>query len=173
MADFSGWRKIGVVRIGESDLAPNFKLIVEPNDWEKEVKAATGAGPQTEKSKLYWDFWEQFRTRVVAEHPGWTNRKTSTRDSWYDLSTGVGGILYETAFTQQGLRVALNFASPDAALNLARFQALHALKDQFESALGETAQWDDKPGRKSAVVVTTSTFNDVTEEDEWAAGWTG
>jgi len=116
--------EIGVVCIGASDPAPNFKLIVEPNDWEKEVKAATGAGPQTEKSKLYWDFWEQFRTRVVTEHPGWTNRKTSTRDSWYDLSTGVGGILYETAFTQQGLRVALNFASPDATINLARFQAL-------------------------------------------------
>ena len=46
--------EIGVVRIGDSSPAPNFRLVAEPNDWEKQVKAATAAGAITERSKLFW-----------------------------------------------------------------------------------------------------------------------
>jgi hypothetical protein len=123
----------------------------------------------TERSKFYWDFWEQFLTRVGSEHPGWTKRKTSTRDSRYDLPTGTSGVVYSTAFTQQGLRVQLYFRSPDASINLGRFEALHAMKDHFEQALGEAAKWDDKPGKKVAAIYVTSKFDDVADVDLWPA----
>jgi hypothetical protein len=74
-----------VVRIADSTPAPNFRLVVQPNDWEKHVKAAT-AGTISERSQLYWDFWEQFRSRVVAEHPDWATRTTSLPHSWYTLA---------------------------------------------------------------------------------------
>jgi hypothetical protein len=118
--------EIEVVRIGDSAPAPNFKLVVEPNDWEKQVKAATATGAMTEKSKLYWDFWERFRSRVVAEHPGWTNRKTSTRDSWYSFPTGTSAATLESTFTQKGLAVQLYFGDTDPSINTARFEALQA-----------------------------------------------
>ena len=43
--------------------------IEEPNDGEEHVKGAIASGTMSEKSKLYWDFWERFRARVVSEHP--------------------------------------------------------------------------------------------------------
>jgi hypothetical protein len=161
--------EIEVVRIGDSDPAPNFKLVAEPNDWEKQVKAATAAGAMTEKSKLYWDFWEQFRSRVVAEHPEWTNRKTSTRDSWYSLPTGTSVASLESTFTQKGLSVQLYFGDADPSINSARFQALHAKQHQFEQALGEDAVWDEMTGRKAARVCVTSAFNNVADADQWPA----
>jgi hypothetical protein len=64
-----------VVQIGSSTPASNLKLVAQPNDWGKQVKAATGAGALTERSKLCWDFWEKFLNRAGTEHPGWTKEK--------------------------------------------------------------------------------------------------
>ncbi|OBI14923.1 hypothetical protein A5712_29815 [Mycobacterium sp. E2327] len=161
--------EIAVVQIGESIPAPNFKLVAQPNDWEKQVKAATGAGPWTERQKLNWEFWEKFLDRVQTEHPGWTKAKAPTREGWFQLPTGISGIAYETAFAHQGLRVQLYFSSPDATTNEARFQALYAVKNQFEQSLGETATWDDKPGKKAAAVYVQSEFKSVLSVDEWPA----
>jgi hypothetical protein len=138
-------------------------------DGGKQVKAATDAGAMTARSKLYWDFWEQFLDRVGSEHPGWTKRKTSKRESRFDLPTGTSGVVYSTAFTQQGLSVQLYFRSPDAGINSGRFEALRAMKDQFEQALGEDAEWDDKPGKKATATYVTSQFDDVADVDLWAA----
>lgn len=161
--------EIEVVRIGNSAPAPNFKLVVEPNDWEKQVKAATTAATMTGKSKLYWDFWEQFRSRVVSEHPGWTNRKASTRDSWYSFPTGTSAASLESTFTQKGLEVQLYFGDPDPAVNTARFEALSAQRDEFEQALGKEALWDEMTGRKSARVCVISSFSSVEDVEQWPA----
>jgi hypothetical protein len=126
-------------------------------------------GTQTGRSKLYWDFWEQFLSRVSTEQPGWTTGRASKRKSRYDLPTGRSGIVYSTAFTQQGLTVQLYFSSPDASINLDRFEALRALKEQFEQALGQPATWDDKPGKKAAAIYVTSQFDDVANVDLWPA----
>jgi Domain of unknown function (DUF4268) len=161
--------EIEVVRIGDSPPAPNFKLVAEPNDWEKHVKAATAAGATTEKSNLYWDFWEQFRTRVVTEHPDWTRRKTSTRDSWYYLPAGITGAEYQSTFTRGGLAVQLVFNDLDPTVNLARFEALYTTKDQFEHALDGEAVWDEMTNRKGTRVYVTSPFGDVADVDQWPA----
>lgn len=161
--------RFDVVRIGDSIPAPNFRLVAQPNDWEKQVKAATGVAALSERSRLYWDFWEQFLARVAAEYPEWTKAKSSTRESWYDLPSGIGGVVYESAFIQQGLKVLLSFVSPDAAVNISRFQALKAAQHQFERELGEPALWDDKPGKKSAAVYLQSEFGDVTDVEQWPA----
>jgi hypothetical protein len=155
----------------DSDTVPasNFTLLAQPNDRGKQVKPATGAVALTERSELYWDFWKQFLNRVSTEHPGWTKAKTSKRDSRYDLPTGTSGVAYSTAFSQQGLRVQLYFRSPDASINQGRFKALCAMKDHFEQAVGEAANWDDKPGKKAAAIYVTSQFDDVADVDLWPA----
>jgi hypothetical protein len=161
--------EIQVVRIGESIPAPNFTLVAQPNDWGKQVKAATGAGPLTERSKLYLEFWERFLNRVATEHPGWTTAKASTPWGWYDLPTGVSGVMYETVFAHQGLRVQLYFSASDAAVNAKRFGTLQEMKVQFEQALGQVAEWDDKPAKKAAAVYVQSEFKNVASVDEWPA----
>lgn len=145
------------------------EAVEQPSDGGKQAKAATGAGALTERSKLYWDFWEHFLNRVGTEHPGWTKGKTSKRDPRFDLPSGTSGVVYSTAFSQQGLSVQLYFRSPDASINQGRFEALRAMNDQFEQALGEPAKWDDKPGKKAAAIYVTSQFDDVADVDLWPA----
>src|SRR5690606_29906422 len=82
--------EIKVVRIGDSQPAPAFRLVAQPNDWGKQVKAATAQGGEiTGRERLYWDFWSQFRERVLASHPTWTRSTGSTKSPWFGMSAGV------------------------------------------------------------------------------------
>jgi Domain of unknown function (DUF4268) len=157
--------EIEVVQIVDATAAPKSDGATKPSTFSKQGKAAT----LTERSKLYWDFWEQFLNRVGAEHPGWTKRTTPTRGSRYNLPTGISAVSYSTAFTHQGLGVQLYFSSRDARINSGRFEALRAMKDEFERALGQVAEWDDKPGKKAAAICVTSAFGDVADVDLWPA----
>jgi hypothetical protein len=158
-----------VVRIGDSAPAPNFKLVAEPNDWEKQVKSAAVAGAMSEKAKLYWDFFEQFRTRVVTEHPDWMRRKGPTRDPLYNLPTGTGGAVFQAGFIGGRLVFLLWFKDTDPMVNLDRFNALQMKKEQFEQALGEEAVWDEMADRKGSRVYVTSPLGDVEDIDQWPA----
>ena len=148
---------------------PNSDVVMQPHNMGKSVKTATGVNPLTGRSQLYWDFWTQFLNRLGTEHPGWTKRTTPTRASRYNLPTGTSAVAYSTAFTQQGLSVQIYFSSPDASVNLGRFGALRAIKDEFERALGQAAEWDDKPGKKAAAICVTSQFDNVADADMWPA----
>jgi hypothetical protein len=68
-----------------------------------------------------------------------------------------------------GLRLQIYFKDPDPAVNLARLKALHAKKDQFEQALGESAVWDEMTDRLAARVYVTSPFDSVTDIEQWPA----
>ncbi|WP_197520445.1 DUF4268 domain-containing protein [Mycobacterium sp. E2479] len=154
-----------VVKSDASAPAPNSDGVVPTYELGRRGKAAT----VTERSKLYWDFWEQFLNRVGTDHPAWTKRRTPTRAARYNLPTGISAVAYSTAFTHRGLGVQLYFSSRDSRVNSARFGALRAIKDEFERALGQAAQWDDKPGKKAAAICVTSQFADVADVDLWPA----
>jgi hypothetical protein len=156
---------VEVVQADGSTAAPGADGLTQPSKLAEQGKAAA----LTERSKLYWDFWEQFLNRVGTEHPGWTKRKTPTRASRYNLPTGTSSVFYSTAFTHQGLGVQLYFSGPDSRVNLGRFEALHAIRDEFERALGQVAEWDDKPGKKAAAICVTSQFVDVADVELWPA----
>ena len=161
--------EIEVVRIGDSAPAPAFKLIAQPNDWGKQVKSAktAGTGEVTERGRLYWDFWEQARTRIQSQHPSWSRARTSTVASWYTMSLGTSGCVVEMSFARIGLCAQITFDGSDADLNTHRFEAIQARRYEFENALGQAPVWDDMPGRKSARIVVKSDFPDVTDVDNW------
>lgn len=161
--------EIEVVKIGDSAPAPKFVLAAQPNDWGKQVKAANATAGTSEKSQHYWNFWDAFLTALHARHPGWTNRKSPSRDSFYELSSGTGGVVYSNVFGRDGgLRFQLDLIG-DPDVNLARFLTLQEKKDQFEQALGKAAVWDEKPGKKSAAVYVKLSFTDVADVDQWGA----
>ena len=44
--------ELQVVRIGESPNAPLFNVVVQPNDWQKQVRTGTQTGAVSEKGSL-------------------------------------------------------------------------------------------------------------------------
>lgn len=163
--------EIHVVRIGDSEPAPAFRLVAQPNDWGKQVRAATASSGETsDRARAYWDFWEQFRTRLKAEQPGWTSSTQSTKNSWFSKSAGASGVNFASTFTRHGLAVQLVFEDADADVNTARFEVLLARRVELESAFGGPLLWEDLEGRKSARVTSMlDGYCDVTEDASWPA----
>jgi hypothetical protein len=97
--------EIGVVRIGNSDPAPLFKLRAQPNDWHAEVAAAAKrTSKQAAKAPLYEAFWTRFLERVRIEHPDWTNARKPQTSNWISMPCRPfkGGPNYSISFAQGG-----------------------------------------------------------------------
>lgn len=159
--------ELGVVRIGESAPAPSFRLVAQPNDWEKTVRAGTSLSEVTGKQALYRSFWARWIERMAAERPGWSRAKRPPRDSWFSTTTGTSGVHFYTSFTRQGLSSELVFEDPDAEVNAVRLRALETYRRELESFNGLTLEWQDLPGRKSTRVAEYLAGADVTLEGEW------
>lgn len=122
----------------------------------------------TKHEQLYWDFWEQFRSRVANEHPEWRQPKSTSRTAaWSDVGTGTSYTALTSIFGGDGLRVQITFKHPNSVVNQARFDSLYAKKDDFENALGEEAVWDDMAGYQSARVFVGSPFGKITDVKQW------
>lgn len=161
--------QIEVIRIGDSRPAPAFKLVVQPNDWTKQVRATTAnaGGEVSERERLYLDFWEKYRLRVRAEHPTWTRASMSTKSSWFGMSAGIAGVNWISTFSQAGLGVQLVFESQDRDLNVARFEALLARKESIEADYGDELAWETRDGLKSTRVAAYSEVADVARVEQW------
>lgn len=159
--------ELGVVRIGQSEPAPSFRLVAQPNDWEKTVRAATTQTEATGKQILYRAFWSRWIDLVHAERPGWSRATRPPRDSWFSMTAGTAGVTYYTSFTKRGLSSELVFESPDAEINLVRFEGLQSHREQLEAVYGGQLDWQELLGRKATRVAEYLPDADVALEEQW------
>jgi len=158
--------ELGVVRIGNSEPAPSFRLVAQPNDWEKTVRRLTHQVEASGKQALYRAFWALWIERLHAGRPQWSKSTTPPRESWFSTTTGISGVTYYTSFTKQGLSSELVFESPDAAINTTRFEALQTRRQELETAYGGTLEWQALPGRK-ATRIAEYLDADVSTQEGW------
>ena len=61
--------EIHLLQIGDSDYAPQFKVVAKPNDWQKQVKASSKheAEELTETKKSQLEYWQAF-TEYMTKH---------------------------------------------------------------------------------------------------------
>ncbi len=159
---------IQVVRIGDSEPAPNFELVAQPNDWNKHVKKVTSlsTGESGRKAEIYREFWDQALSVIRTERPRWTRRNTS-KQPFCDTRFGSKGILGSMVWTRDNLSSQIYFQADDPELAIARWKRLHSKRVEFEAALREPAVWDPMEGHKAARVYLTSSFDDIFDRERW------
>lgn len=158
---------VHVVRIGDSEPAPNFELVAQPNDWGKTVKAATRqSGETTEREATFREFWDVVLKKIRTQHPAWT-RRTTSKQSFCDTIFGIPGIVGSMAWTREGLVSQIYFLATDPALATARFNALYERREAFEAALGATPAWEPMEGKKATRIAMLSPYLDVLDRGRW------
>jgi hypothetical protein len=159
--------EIEVVQIGASEPAPQFNVVVMPNDWQKQAKrAGATAGGTSTKNELYRQFWSKLLERIKDDHPGWT-RATAPAQNWLWISAPIRGCGLNPVFGgRNSLRIELYIdrSTPEACIEV--FDALAARRAEFELAYGRPLEWARMEGRK-ACRVSEGMDGDVTSTDNY------
>jgi Domain of unknown function (DUF4268) len=142
--------ELQVVRIGDSASAPLFNLVVQPNDWQKQVRAATQPGAATGRGALYVEFWSHLFERLKAEHPDWRRWMTPRPQNWTDLTSSIKGTWFSFAFAQPDrLKSEFNIDTGDDQNNLEILSSLRSRREEIERAYGRPLSWEDLPNRRT------------------------
>ena len=130
--------QIEVYKIGESEPAPKFNIICEPNNWGKAVKSS-GRGDVVSATKLLQlEFWEGLRD-YVAKNPTSVNfSHTPKPKHWYSIAIGTSRChIGLTINTQKGYIGCQVYIMNDKAL----YEKFHRNKEQIEEGIGAELEW--------------------------------
>jgi hypothetical protein len=159
--------ELQVVRIGDSDPAPVFSVVVQPNEWQKAVKAASAAKSGGGRGALYVEFWQKYLERARAEQPDWTHGKASTQ-SWLWAAAPIRTCGLSPAFAASGrIRYELYVDGTTSEQATGRYEALEQQKEALEQAYGRGLTWETLPGRR-AYRIADYRPGSITEPDDWS-----
>ena len=148
-------------KIGDSPPAPRFNIVAKPNNWSREVFRAVhrmGEAELSETEQRYKEYWESFYRVINAGH------RTPSARSVINHSVGRTGFSLRTGLSQYNkqIRVDLYIAGVDAK---EFFHLLHRQKDEIESELGYSLEWEDLPAGQDTRITSYCT-DDVDPEDK-------
>ncbi len=140
--------EVGLMRIGESALAPHFKVVVAPNEWQKSVASVKPAG-EGKTAALYRAFWGDFITALKEREPHatTTNPAHAPRQNWFAIGLGRTGFSSNFVFGWQSadegaqLRSEIYIDTGDKEQNESFFDQLFEQRTEIEAELGYPLQW--------------------------------
>jgi len=142
--------EISAVQIGNSPVAPQFKVVASPNTWQKEVKASSNSGI-SKRQENYSRFWSLFALEMKDREQTWTNAESSRR-LWMTFPTGTTLAKYAVALTQKYAKVEIYFGKGTHEENVQRLETLRKYQEHLEKAVGMPMSWEPLPHAKAARV---------------------
>ena len=131
--------KVEVYRIGDSEPAPKFNVVVEPNSWSKIVKRRETTKTETTTTKLnHQRFWEGLKEFAANSDTNLKIRHKPKPQSWYDISIGYGGVLLRLDISAKDERITTGIYIVD---NQELYNRLSQKKDLFQETVKCEIEW--------------------------------
>ena len=92
-----------VWQIGDSAYAPQLDVVVEPDGWVREVRAAS-TDALSGAPLHHRDFWNEFIPEFHETHPGWSRARTPPKVNWMWFPAGRTGMAYSVSFCRPDKR---------------------------------------------------------------------
>jgi len=125
--------------------APNFKLVVQPNTWQKSTAIARRAGGAKASQRMlaYQAYFADVLETVKERVPGITTASKTQPQSWFQFSSGVSGMNFTWSFTRGNrFRVALDIDTGSHERNKLIFDSLKTNQQEIERELDCTLTWE-------------------------------
>lgn len=144
--------------IGDSAPAPMFKVIEQPNDFSKSVKAITSGGNLNESQMKRLEFWNLLN-EAIDEKGKPFNKHKATTDHWYTVAVGSSQCYISIDLVNKEHIVRVGLWIPE---NKDLYDMFYSHKTEIEKAFGEPFNWyrlDDKKGAGFSVRIPGLNFN--------------
>ena len=148
--------QIEVYKIGDSDPAPKFNIICEPNNWGKAVKKS-GSGDTVSATKLLqMEFWEGLKAYASTRSTKVTLSHAPQPKHWFNISMGTSRChIALTINTQKSYIGCEIYIRNDKTL----FDTFHQNKDEIEAAIGSELEWMELPDANASRILVTLKTN--------------
>lgn len=105
--------EIHAYKIGDSEPAPQFKIIEQPNDFAKIVKRISQDKEMNESQGCRLEFWTQFND-ILEQRGKPFNKRKATTDHWYSVAVGSSEcqISIDLVNKEHKIRVGLGVSFP-------------------------------------------------------------
>lgn len=136
-------------KIGDSDPAPKFEVIEQPNDFIKSSQT-TGKSDSLNKSQAErMAFWEQFNNEVISHGKPFNTRKATT-DHWYNVAIGSSACYISITLVNSSSFVGVELTIPD---NKDLFDSLYEKKEEIDSKIGFDMEWERLDEKKVCKII--------------------
>ena len=143
---------VELLKIDGSRLAPQFRTVATPNDWRKEtsVKVRDDTPVASVRGERYREFFQPLIDTLRERHK-FTNARKAQPQNWYSFSAGYGQrVIYGANFTgQRQARVEVYIDVGNGDRNIRLLENLELHKEEIESTLNETLDWQRLEGRRA------------------------
>ena len=140
--------EIHAYKIGDSKPAPMFKVIEQPNDFEKNVKAIVKKGSMSESQTRRLEFWTIFNEVVIQKGKPFNTHKPST-DHWYTVAVGSSKCYISIDLVNKGHYIRVGLWIPD---DKELFDSLYDNRENIEKSLSFSLDWDRLDNKKASVI---------------------
>ena len=124
-------------KIGDSDPAPMFQIIEQPNDFIKESKNNKSADAMNKRQSERVEFWTIFNEHIINRGKPFSVRKATT-DHWYDIAIGTSAAHISVTLVNKDSYVGVELYINS---NKALFDKLYEDREEIEKQLGFKMDW--------------------------------
>ncbi|MGN0633741.1 MAG: DUF4268 domain-containing protein [Oscillospiraceae bacterium] len=136
-------------KISDSDPAPMFQVIEQPNDFIKESKNNKAADTMSKRQSERVEFWSLFNEHIISRGKPFNVRKATT-DHWYDVAIGTSAAHISITLVNKesfvGVELYINS-------NKALFDKLYADRENIENKLGFKMDWQRLDNAKASRIL--------------------
>ena len=155
--------KIELWQIGDSDPAPNFDIICNPNPWARTVKGSEGGNQsKTETQLTQLEFWTRLREYAQQRHTK-LRFPTPYPQNWLNVPIGTGEAWIAMTLSSREGEFGVELYIGD---NKELYEQLAAHKDEIEKDLGMAAKWMALPGKKASRIKVAKA-GDFEQKGDW------
>ena len=136
--------------IGISEPAPMFKIIEQPNDFAKSVKAISKNSELSVAQQNRLEFWTQLN-EVLDQRGKPFNKRKATTDHWYSVAMGSSecNISIDLVNKEHKIRVGVWITD-----NKELYDQFYAHKEEIEASCGFELYWDRLDDKKASLACT-------------------
>ncbi|MGP1393782.1 MAG: DUF4268 domain-containing protein [Candidatus Cryptobacteroides sp.] len=157
--------EVQLFKIGDSAIAPNFKIVAKPNGWSKSVRRQTSE-ELSETDALRIEYWDSFKNYVSSQQKVVFKLQKSLPQNWYNITIGTSAMHLNCIIGRKKTNIAIQLLiDSDKAKQHYGYLYEHYY-ERSQAELGADIEWDRMDDKKSCTV-TASMVGDYHDKSDW------